>query len=486
MARRSIWLACALLAVLVTVWFTRRSADPELATAARASDAAQIESARTPELADDSLAPSAAAETSRVDVTPAPVAQPSVPATMVIGRVLAPDGKPIVGARVRRGTADELERARLDPRASFELGERELATPSDIEGRFVFASVPRDGEVLIVGPTHEDFAADLGWTIARPGAECVLTMSPLASGELVIEALRLPAYEPLPYFTAHVTQLDRNGSRGLRGVNAQGSDGEARATLRFLPGAAVEVELGIPTMAIGRGPSTVRIVTPIAGEAVTARFEIDPLAEPTDAGMFVATGVVLDRATREPLAGASVSSGITPGKGNDADYRAGLRNFSTRSDSQGRFRVRLAGSSATLVVSAPRHRTTEVAVVDRGDVVVELDRGAQLTIRVQRADGRPAKQRVVTLQQFAPGATRASFAGIATNDEGVGERSDLAPGTWEVRVARAAPSPSTGAGQNELLGPPGTSTSRGEDAWLVRTVELSLGEATEVLFEVDD
>lgn len=488
MARRSLWIAFALLAVLAAWWFARRTSDPELATASRTNAAAEdvdARNARDARLAEETLAAAPSADGTRIDVAPAPNAPPSVPATMLIGRVLASDGKPIVGARVRRGTADELERARLDPQASFELGKRELATPSDLEGRFVFADVPADGEALIVGPHHEDFAADLGWTIARPGGECVLTMTPLVSGELVIQAMRLPTYEPIPYFTARVEQLDRHGSRGLRGVNVQGSKGEARTTLRFLPGAAVEVELGVPTMAIGRGPSTVRTLTPIEGDAVVARFEIDPFAEPADAGMFVATGVVLDRTTREPLQGASITSTVALDAGRAGARDGALPSFATQSDSHGRFRVRLAQPSAKLTVAAPRHCATEVAVRDQEDVVVELDRGTQVTIRVRHADGRPVKNRAVMLRHLDPRTGKPSFCGLATNQDGVGERSDLAPGKWEVRITRVSPAELRSSAQSALRGQTETTTV-GDDAWLIRTVELSLEEPTEVTFEVDD
>ncbi|MCC6405871.1 MAG: carboxypeptidase regulatory-like domain-containing protein [Planctomycetes bacterium] len=486
--RRALVVVIALLAALLalTAWFARA---PDIASAARDDDEETVETPRaTPELATEALPTSPPDDGARLEAEPAPIEPAARPATMFVGRVIGPDGEAIVGARVRRGTGEELARARLDPTARFELGERELATPSDLEGQFVFVDVPANGEVLIVGPEHTDFLAEEPWRIARTDAECVLAMLANARTGLVVEAIDARTVEPIPNFVVDVTTLARDGVALRAPMRIYSRVGTARSRVEFLPGASVELSLSIPTMAIGRGPSTVRVVTPLEGEELRVRFELDPLLEPIQGESGIVTGLVVDSASGLPIVGATVTSANRSESDGAHDARGVSRAYAVSSARDGRFRVALSAEEMRLRVHADGHREWLRDVRSGDDVRVELERGAQLTVRLTKRSGGPAAPRWFTLARAdEQGRFPESFSAARTNEDGWWRSADLDPGVWQVRVGpRPPPTPEhNGFAVGESR--PGAAgielPTSGET--ISRVVELKLGTPSEVVIEVD-
>jgi 5-hydroxyisourate hydrolase-like protein (transthyretin family) len=332
------------------------------------------------------------------------------------GKVVDGAGAPIAGADLFAYPAEVMD-GQLDPEAM-----RPYQATSDADGAFTLRGLEERGYAL--GVTATGYVQRGGVpAVHRPGGEpVVLTLAATRRlrGRVVLEGTTDSAGPGIEVEVEAVSGPWSGGSAGSATTDEDGAfevadlDGK-----RFL------------ITARGRGLTTadrVPVTLPDEGEATEVLVPVRPGA--------TLTVTVLDKATRRPLADASVWISRPGGA-------TGVEETTTGAD--GRVPLRgLAPGEWTLSVTHEGHATTTRKVLVRsGDpapMVVELAPGGRVRLRVVDAGGAPAAgQRILLMVggQFDAGAM-----GV-TDDDGRCEIGPLSAATYAVQGIFE-----TGAGQS--------------------------------------
>ncbi|MCE9594220.1 MAG: carboxypeptidase-like regulatory domain-containing protein [Planctomycetes bacterium] len=453
MPRRRTILLAALALVALVFFVARRSSGPEL-DAASSSTRAAVERAErtTPELAVQSDLDSSA--TSRQVAEPSAdiaIEHSAARVATLIGRVVDRDGRGILGAKLRRGTDEELALALLDPSAVIGSSRDQTGTSTDYEGGFAFTDVSTTDGTLIVGPWHDGLVAERGWTLVKPGEHPVLVMQVCAHAKLFAEAYNASTDEPISRL--HVDVLMR-GPREVSAAGVEGFDGwngKLEPELVFAPGASIELRFSVPSMAVANTAELTRTVQPTDGEEIRLRIPVDVDHAISPPGKSVITGIVLDARTREPIPHATVSiapvSVALPENAESGSPRpdtvtvfggtsVSIPSAVSRSDARGRFRlVAPQNSDLVLTVRAPDHCATEVRVRANDDVEVLMRRATLLALRVADVDGKPVSGAFVTIIRSQDGVATLGNTGM-TDEAGERTLDELGPGTWTMSLGR--------------------------------------------------
>lgn len=298
----------ATLAAAAVAWFGLRPPPP--------TPPLPLEDAPAGPATDAQPAPAPAAATGADDAPRAdtPGAPPVVPRgpLRLSGTVVAPDGRPVAGARVVAAWRDD----RLGGPA------RETARTGD-DGAFALAL--RDGpEPVRVQAFGDGFAPSAALSLLAEGAEEPLTLRLRAGGTLALRAVAADGGGPLARAEVRVRALD--GAPGGRPV---ATDADGRAAVGPLGAGRYAVRVLAP----GRLPA-LRDDVAVTGDAVTDLGDV-ALA----AGAFV-SGSVIDETSGAPVAAVHVRALVERPAGtaptDDGDANALPR---ARSDPRGHFRL---------------------------------------------------------------------------------------------------------------------------------------------------
>ncbi len=140
------------------------------------------------------------------------------------------------------------------------------------------------------------------------------------------------------------------------------------------------------------------------------------------------SGQVVDRRTREPILGVQLSAHSDEARASDADWDARFSLNSTASDSAGRFELAAGEGPLRVRASHRGYLTSDVAVLTVRSLVIELDRGVEISGRVLDASGLPAQG--VTVDAYSKGSVRDA----KTDDDGRFRLSGLVAGDWRLGV----------------------------------------------------
>jgi RNA polymerase sigma factor (sigma-70 family) len=331
-------------------------------------------------------------------------------------------GRPIPGVEVQFGIVYRQGNYATPayPSAAAARGtpaEKFFFATSDAGGAFRFTAVPAGAELVFRATAPGYAEADTAVTglrreyVAEPDAKAVhLTLDP----EAVVRG-RVVSRVPAAAVKDVTVQLVGNdqATQGQRGATP---DAEGRFEFRNLRAGRYTTFLTLPP---GTAAATTGAVTaPKAGDTVTMTLEVV-------AGVEV-TGVVRVKGTGQPLAGASVSA--------SGDFNpTGYSLLYEKTDTAGRFRLRLPPGAATVYVAGmPAGYAPPASQGDRRKVTVPGDGKAValaepfeavcvvegLTGKVTDAAGRPmphvkvsALQHTNVCGNFADAPVRASFDG---------------------------------------------------------------------------
>jgi hypothetical protein len=465
--RRSTFLLVLVVLVAMGFLIARRASNAELVAASSIGDGEADEPANAmPQLALDFDLGSDAAARRAAEPTGADAnARSATRIATLIGHVVGRDGRGIIGAKLRRGTDEELAQALADPSAVIASSDAVAGTSTDYEGGFAFTGVSTTEATLIVGPWRDGHVAERGWTLVQPGERPVLTMLKCARARLFAEGYNASTDEPIARL--HVAVRIRD-PRVPAITEVEGWNGKLEQELEFPPGAEVELSFSVPSMGVANTPELTRIVQPADGDQMRLRIPIDFDRAVAPWDMRVMTGTVLDARTRAPIRDATLQLICSPaGASPDGSARGIERELST-SDARGRFRIATSAvGDCTLTARASGYTIERMVVGADQPIEFLLDPAARLAIRVEGRDGAEFPRVLVKLSspQTSPGEAPRTQSRL-TDAAGATEPTEVEPGNWTVTFMN-------------------TRSSRAESYTIPVPIEVELGRDLELRFVLD-
>ncbi len=357
----------------------------------------------------------------------------------IFGAVVGPDASPLAGATVfcQEMTRFKMRSVKSDAKGDYRIGG--LAA-----GSYTLTRMPESFDL-----SGENFMADMTSTIEarsvrlKPGELLRVDFGGAQEGRASLEGTVRQAGKPLRDAVINVFVQSPGAETASGGMRSATSAADGMFRIDRMKAGPAYVQVSQVDFGMAGGQSAA-IATVTLRDGETTHVELD-----IPGGGI--TGVVVDAASGEPLAGVAVYATGADEAGESMLELAMRRAAAARTDASGAFHLHnlrggshcvVAGGSDVLAGGGTRHaivKSGALLVPDGASVDVgtlRLPAGARIEGIVTDADGRPLAGASLFLRDPATGAYLEEWTAASSSDSGTFEYDGVPAGTWDV-VCRA-------------------------------------------------